>query len=109
MRFLRWDVGAGVLLIAAVLTAGPGRESGNYILGADPGPCQNPGMFTSICSGRDGMKCYVQYSKCKAPLDGQKNIINCVDDMGPAACQGGPECAGTEHQPNYTMNCTPNP
>ncbi len=107
MRFLHWNMGAGALLVAAVLAAGPGSEGGRHILGADPGPCNSSGTFTKVCPIVQGKTCNQTYTFCKMPISGVQNVIICTDGMGNAACKGVAGCMNPQNA-NEVSLCAKN-
>lgn len=107
MRFLHWNMGAGALLAAAVLAAGPGTDGERHILGAAPGACTSSGTFTVVCPPAPGFTCQKVYTKCKLAISGVENTIICTDGMGNAACRGFANCTNPNNA-NEVMDCVKN-
>lgn len=107
MRFLHWNMGAGALLVAAVLAAGPGSEGERHILGAAPGPCNSSGTSSKVCPPVQGKTCAQTFTFCKAPISGVQNVIICTDGAGNAACVGFPGCTNPQNA-NVVSFCTKN-
>lgn len=87
-------MGAGALLVAVVLTAGPGSDGGRLVLGADPGPCTTSGATPSPCANGNGT-CMQTYSKCRTEIKGVENKIICSDNQGATVSCQVPSCQVT--------------